>query len=381
MLIGYDAKRIVRNSTGLGSYARTLVNSLSVQAEQRGDRLRLYAPDMGNDALRCQVTESETTRFVLPATAHSRLARAYWRSKGIVGQMKNEGIALYHGLSGELPYGIKRGGIRSVVTIHDLIFMRHPEYYNPIDVWIYKQKFHLACREADRIIAISECTRRDIIELGGVSRDKIDVVYQSFGSQFLRSVSENEMQTIHAEYDLPARYVLQVGTVEERKNALLTLKAMEHLPDDISLVIVGRQTRYADEIKQYAAEHHLTARLHLLNHVPYDHLPAIYHAAEVFAYPSRYEGFGIPIIEAIESGLPVVAATGSCLEEAGGPDCLYVAPDDDIAMAEAISQSLIGSEKRDERIRLSQQYIKKFEGNDIAKTVFEIYDKVMAERR
>jgi glycosyltransferase involved in cell wall biosynthesis len=108
-----------------------------------------------------------------------------------------------------------------------------------------------------------------------------------------------------------------------------------------------------------------------------DELPQLYAGAEAFVYPSRYEGFGIPIIEAISSGLPVVACTGSCLEEAGGPDSLYVDPDDEQAMAHAISQVIKGAEGREERIRRSQEYIRRFEGNDVAGQVADLYQRLL----
>lgn len=120
--IGLDAKRIVRNGTGLGSYGRTLANDL---ASLNAFDLRLYAPDKGRDELRCQLTEQQHLRFCYP-NSHTSLGKALWRSHGIVGQLKSDGVRLYHGLSGELPFNISRSGIKSVVTIHDLIFMRHP---------------------------------------------------------------------------------------------------------------------------------------------------------------------------------------------------------------------------------------------------------------
>ena len=106
-------------------------------------------------------------------------------------------------------------------------------------------------------------------------------------------------------------------------------------------------------------------------------LQALYQMAEVFVYPSRYEGFGIPIIEAIHSGLPVVAATGSCLEEAGGPDCLYVDPDDAEALAAAVSQLLRGAEGREQRIQRSREYVRRFEGCDVAGQVMDVYRRVL----
>ena len=366
--IGFDAKRIVRNGTGLGSYGRTLVNDLA----QYPLRLNLYAPDKGRDDLRTQIVERDNIAFVYPTSRHFK---SYWRSRGIVADLKRDGIQLFHGLSGELPFSIRKSGIKSVVTIHDLIFLRHPEFYNPIDVQIYKWKFRQTIKEADHIIAISECTKRDILEYGGnlVSEDKITLIYQSCSPRF--NTSQN-YKTSNLNSKL-GRYVLSVGSIEPRKNTMLALKALHHLPDDISLVLVGRHTAYTDKLIQYARANGLEHRLHILHGVPDTDLPALYAGAECFVYPSVYEGFGIPIIEAISCGLPVVACTGSCLEEAGGPDSLYVAPNDAIGMANAIRRSLKGADDREERIQRSMDYIRRFSGTDVAGQVVDVYKRVL----
>ena len=366
--IGFDAKRIVRNGTGLGSFGRTLVNDLA----QYPLRLNLYAPDKGRDDLRTQIVERDNIAFVYPTSRHFK---SYWRSRGIVADLKRDGIQLFHGLSGELPFGIRKSGIKSVVTIHDLIFLRHPEFYNPIDVQIYKWKFCQTIKEADYIIAISECTKRDILEYGGnlVSEDKITLIYQSCSPRF--NTSQN-YKTSNLNSKL-GRYVLSVGSIEPRKNTMLALKALHHLPDDISLVLVGRHTAYTDKLIQYARANGLEHRLHILHGVPDTDLPALYAGAECFVYPSVYEGFGIPIIEAISCGLPVVACTGSCLEEAGGPDSLYVAPNDAIGMANAIRRSLKGADDREERIQRSMDYIRRFSGTDVAGQVVDVYKRVL----
>ena len=336
MKIGLDAKRIVRNGTGLGSYGRNLANDLAgiIDADTR---LLLYAPDAGRDDLRTQVRTTANMDFVYP---RGHMPKWLWRSWGIVGDLRRDAVDLYHGLSGELPLGIHRSGIRTVVTIHDLIFMRHPEYYNRADVKIYTWKFHRTIAQADRIIAISECTKRDIMHYGHVDPDRIEVIYQSCSTHFKLRESDAKLQDVHARYVLPSRYIINVGTVERRKNILLAVKAMQHI-DDVALVIVGRQTDYAQEVKDYIAAHGLGDRVRWLSGVPNADLPSLYQMAEACVYPSRYEGFGVPIIEAIQSGLPVVGCTGSCLEEAGGPDCLYVDPDDDRAIARAISRVLV----------------------------------------
>ncbi len=376
LVVGFDAKRIVKNGTGLGSYGRTLVNDLA--ADERL-QLRLYAPDKGRDDLRNQIANRPNITFCYPSllTPYSLLHHSYWRTRGIVGDLRRDGVQVYHGLSGELPVGIRKSGIRSIVTIHDLIFLRHPEFYHWLDTKIYAWKFRRTIREADHIIAISECTKRDIIEFGDVSEDKISVIYQSFSPRFSTEIAPELLESVRQCYQLPKRYVLNVGTIEARKNILLAVKALAHLPEEISLVVVGRRTKYSDKVLEYAKKHGLMSRIKFYHGVPDDDLPAFYAQAETFVYPSVYEGFGIPIIEAVGSGLPVVACTGSCLEEAGGPDSLYVAPDDSEAMAAAIRQSLVGAEGREERIRRSRDYIRRFEGRDVARQVADLYRETL----
>lgn len=368
LVIGLDAKRIVRNGTGLGSYGRTLVNDLAARAD--GDLLRLYAPDEGRDDLRRQVKITPDVRFCYPKGKPSALGKALWRSRGIVSDLVADGVDVFHGLSGELPAGLRRAGIKSVVTIHDLIFLRHPEWYNWIDTKIYAWKFRQTLREADRIIAISERTRQDIMELGGIGDDRIRLVYQSYAPRFAALPEGQALEAVRARYQLPERFVLNVGTVERRKNVKLAAEALALLPQDIHLVVVGRQTPYVKELPE-------TPRVHLLSGVSDEELAAIYAMAEAFVYPSRYEGFGIPIIEAIAAGLPVVACTGSCLEEAGGPDSLYVDPDDVQGLAAALLAVLRGTEGREQRISRSQQYIARFRGTDVAGQVRAIYDEVL----
>ena len=371
-VIGFDAKRIVRNATGLGNYGRTLVNDL-VGVVPTDWQLRLYAPDPGRDELRSQVA----AQFVYPQGRPLKLQRSLWRIGPIVNDLKRDGVQLYHGLTGELPRGLRRAGIRSVVTIHDLIFLRHPEYYHWVDVKIYAWKFRTACREADRIIAISERTKQDVVELGGVEPERVDIVYQSCSPRFLADVTPQQLADVRQRYGLPERFMLSVGSIEERKNILLAVRSLPFLPDDIHLVAVGKPTKYSASVLRWADREQLTSRVHFLHGVPDEDLQVLYRMAEVFVYPSRYEGFGIPVIEAIHSHLPVVAATGSCLEEAGGPDSLYVSPDNPEALAAAVRQLLKGAPGREQRISSSREYVRRFEGNDVASQVYDIYRELI----
>ena len=371
LTIGYDAKRAVSNGTGLGNYCRTLLNDLGTI--DTTDSFRLYVPDLGRDDLRSQLDMPRNMNFVTPANKLVKPLRSLWRIKGIVNDLKRDGVDIYHGLTGELPLGLSEAGIKSEVTIHDLIFMRCPEYYNPVDVAIYKWKFRNAIRQANRIIAISECTRRDIMELGEIDDSRIHVVYQSCDTRFRQQVSPEQKQDVRARYSLPKRYVLFVGTIEERKNALLAAQALPYLSDDIHLVLVGRQTAYAKTIFSFARQNGLANRIHMLSGVPTSDLYAIYQQAECFVYPSRYEGFGIPIIEAIQSRLPVIACTGSCLEEAGGPDNVYVDPDEPQEMAMAIKSITDNPDAARQIVTRSLDYIRRFENGNVAQEMLNVY--------
>ena len=369
--IGYDAKRIVRNGTGLGSYGRTLINDLAPLLPQT--QLRLYAPDNGKAVLREQVLPAENVTFVYPSHLHLRLQRDLWRMHGVVKRLQQDGVSLYHGLSGELPFGLKKVGIASIVTVHDLIFLRHPEFYPAIDAFIYKLKFYQMLQEATRIVAISACTRRDILHYSNFPAEKIDLVYQSCGSYFSQPVGEDALAEARQRYQLPARYLLNVGTVEVRKNILLGIEALPFLPQDMHLVVVGRKTSYQKKLDSAIQSLGIGDRVHFLQGIPNNLLPAIYRQAEAFIYPSRYEGFGIPIIEAIQSGLPVVAAKGSCLEEAGGPDSLYVDADDAKGLAEAVEKAM---QNRTEMVEKSRQYVKRFENQNVAEQIISCYERI-----
>ncbi len=372
-IVGFDARHIVSSGTGLGNYGQTLVNGLS--ALDTFD-MRLYAPESSMTPLRSKILGRPNVAFCPPRRVRTAIGKMLWRPHNIVCQLQRDGVSVFHGLTGELPAGISKAGIRTVVTIHDLIFLRHPEYCNRADVKALTKQFFNAMNEADRIVAISECTKRDVCELGHVDPKRVDVIYQSCAPRFSEEPDAATMWSVRDKYVLPDRYILCVGLIEERKNVLLAIQALHYLPDDVSLVVVGRQTPYSDRVHEYVLEHRMHSRVQMLHNVPDDDLPSLYRMADCFVYPSRYEGFGIPIIEAISQGLPVVTCTGSCLEEVGGPDSLYVSPDDPEAMAHALKQVLYGAPGRQQRIDRSRHYIRRFENSDAARQMADVYQQL-----
>jgi glycosyltransferase involved in cell wall biosynthesis len=279
-------------------------------------------------------------------------------------------------LSNEIPFSLKKAGIQSVVTIHDLIFLRYPEYYTFIDRKIYDYKFRNAASNADKIIAISEQTKRDLMLYFGTEEDRIEVIYQNCDPMFYTMVSDEDKFQIRKKYNLPKNYLLNVGTIEERKNLILTVKALKELKD-IHLVVIGKETPYVNKVKDYVKNNGLINRVHFLKNTVQTDLPGIYQQAEIFIYPSRFEGFGIPIIEALHSGVPVIAAKGSCLEEAGGMGSIYVDPDDNIHLAAQIGLLLADQTKKQRMISEGYEHLKNLEDEKIAKQLMTLYNNIL----
>ncbi|MBM3440663.1 MAG: glycosyltransferase family 4 protein, partial [Bacteroidetes bacterium] len=332
MVIGFDAKRAFHNRTGLGHYSRTLLRDLSrFYPEQR---YLLFNPKPSS---LFDLSPFPSLQERLPETTFDRLLPALWRSSRIIGTLKEESVQLYHGLSHELPQGIERGRTKTVVTMHDLIHERYPEQYPWLDRKIYTRKFQYACDVADTIIAISEQTKNDLIDFYMVPAEKIKVCYQSCNPAFAEKVSEAEKARVRKIYDLPDRFFLYVGSVIERKNLLSICKAMDLLRDeiDIPLVVIGEGKKYLQQVKAYVEKVGLSNRIIFLSAHPAarqisfqnaSDFPAIYQLATAMIYPSMFEGFGIPVLEALWSGLPVITSNISSLPEAGGDAALYVNP-------------------------------------------------------
>lgn len=366
MNIGFDGKRAANNSTGLGNYSRWLIAQLSVFFPQ--NRYLVYTPKIDNRIAQVRALFNGNIHLKLPQ--HNR-GGFLWRSLGIVKSLKADNVTLFHGLSHEIPLGMRGSGIKTLVTIHDLIFLRFPQYFKFTDRLIYGLKCRYACRHADRIIAISEQTKRDIVEFYGTDASKIEVIYQSCDDSFKLPVSEEGKKEAALKYGLPDQYVLSVGTIEERKNLITIVRALKDIDQTYKLVVCGRKRAYARQVETEIETLGLSDRVVFLPGVAFADLPAIYQNASVFIYPSLFEGFGIPIIEALYSGIPVVAATGSCLEEAGGPDSLYVAPTNSRQLSIAVNKILNSRNLQAQMREKGLEYVKIFDNKVLA-------DKMMA---
>lgn len=285
-------------------------------------------------------------------------------------------IQIFHGLSNELPADILKSKALSVVTIHDLIFMRYPDLYRSTDRAIYRKKFESSCISADAVIAVSEQTKNDIIHYFDINPDKIHVIYQGCDPVYYKHAAEDFKKSVRLKHSLPREYMLSVGTIEERKNLLQLVKARHENNISLPLVVVGRQTPYFEKVRDYITKHD-DNNIYFLRDIDLADLPVIYQEAALFVYPSSFEGFGIPVLEALNSGTPVIAGTGSCLEETGGAHSLYVNPSDPGEIASAIKQVLENPELRNKMTEEGYKHALLFREEKTTHEVMKLYQKLL----
>lgn len=371
MRIGFDAKRLYNNFTGLGNYSRTLLSNL--MKYHPGEEYFLYTTKLSSDDAVQKFTQSNsvTTRF--PGIGSG----TFWRSYSVINQIKKDRIDLFHGLSGEIPFSISRGNLRSIVTVHDLIFLVYPGTYKPADRFLYDLKFRFACKKAGGIIAISNSTRDDIIKYYDADPSKIRVIYQSCDPVFFSPADMQIVKTVTEKYNLPANFLLYVGSVIPRKNLKNVINALSIVPHDLRLplVVVGDGGSYKREMQRLISEKKLEdiviwiADLHDSRQ-----LKALYNSASLFLYPSFYEGFGIPVAEALLSGVPVLTSDRSSLPEAGGASSFQADPADAGNIAHGIERILTDSELRNKMIKEGLNYATgKFSPEETSEEVFRFY--------
>lgn len=365
---GYDAKRLFNNFTGLGNYSRTLLKNLSYYYPDHA--YFLFSPKIERKA----DTKLFTTSASFTPYTPSRYQRPLWRSYTIRYALKRHKIQLYHGLSNELPIGIHSTKIKSVVTIHDLVFKHRPDYYPWLDRKIYDFKFRYACEQADAIVAISESTKTDIVNFYGIAPKKIKVIYQSCDERFMQEKSPRLIEQILAKYHLPTEFMLYVGTISERKNLLGIVQAMAQLPPSmrIPLVVIGEGKEYKNQVLEFLKRENLQDWV-IFTQVSNDDLPAIFQKARIFLYPSRIEGFGIPVIEALFSRTPVISSNVSSLPEAAGPASCLVDPEEPAQIAAGIERILADDAFRQNMIKVGLEYAQSFRGEVVTEEMMDLY--------
>jgi len=371
MKIGFDAKRAFYNKRGLGNYSRDTIRILSEQ--KPGNEYFLFTPKTEN-AINFPLESN--CKIIKPSSFLSGKFPSLWRTFGQCREIQQEKLDIYHGLSHELPYKIGKCNVRTIVTMHDVIFLKNPELFPPFDRYSFRKKYTRSCRIADKIIAISKQTKCDLIEYMGIDARKIEVVYQGCNPIFKQLVSEEMRKNVLSKYNLPSGYMLIVCAIEKRKNHEIILKAMHAGQIGIPLVIVGRPSAYKKELLQLISEYKLDEKVIFLHDVETSELPAIYKSAALFVYPSLFEGFGIPILEALTSGVPVITSKGSCFEETGGKAARYIAHDDAEELADAICEITGNNTLAQQMITEGYLHAELFSDENIANSLMRVYNTI-----
>ena len=366
MKIAFDGKRFFNNASGLGNYSRDLVRILATHFPQ-------------NQYIILNKEQSERGKKILeiPGVSFKKTSKGNFSRQFKMGKdAQNIDADIFHGLSGELPLKWNNKPIKKIVTVHDLIFMRFPQYYSFFDRKIHFWKFKKAAEQADLIIAISEQTKRDIIKFLKVPESKIRVVYQGCHQSFKEMQSSEFLNSVKEKFGLPEKFILNVGTIEERKNLLNIVKAITGT--DIPLVVIGKKTKYFNKVEKFIKKNKLQNQIFFLENVSMEELAAVYKLAEIFVYPSVFEGFGIPVIEALFSGTSVITSNTSCLPEAGGPDSLYVNPTQPEDLKSKILFLWNNEAERNRRVEKGLEYAQRFNDENIARDLMNVYSEVLS---
>lgn len=376
MRIGYDAKRMFHNWRGLGNYSRELVTGLKYFYPE--NEYLLFTPPFNDERGFNFKKDFGEDNVITPIGFLDNQFPSIWR-RNLVTELKKNKIELFHGLSHEVPYGLKKNGIKSIVTIHDLIFIRYPEYFPWIDRKVYLSKIKHAIREVDLIIAICEQTKNDLINFLNVPAEKIRVCYQSCHEQYQNGpVDSHQINLIKSKYGLERDYFLFVGAFEARKNILNLIEGMSYFGTSKDLVIVGRENSFKMEIDLKIRQMNLENTARVLTNVPTEDLPALYSGAEIFCFPSFFEGFGIPIIEAMFCETPVLTSHGSCFPEVAGEGAFYVDPESPFQIGKALYELTKNPELLSRLKKGASKQVKKFTSQKTNKELYKVYLEIMS---
>jgi len=375
MTITLDISAAVHRRAGLGRYAESLTRAL---VKRDGDRYALfYNRERGIQPL--QGLEHLPTRTVA-------LGYKPWRMLVWLGQLARAdfgallpGARLFHATEHLLPF---LRDIPTVLTVHDLIFRHLPAQHKPLNRWYLNLTMPLYCRRASHIIAVSECTRRDLIAAYDLPAEKITVVHEAADAHFAPQ-SPEIVATVRARHGLPQRYLLFVGTIEPRKNLTRLLQAFETVRrEDLTdgLVLVGKRGWLCEDF--FAALERSPAREAVLlpGYVPDQDLPAVYSGAQALVFPSLYEGFGLPVLEAMACGTPVVCSNTSSLPEVADEAALLFDPLESQAMIDHLRNLLTDNDLQTALEEKGRRWAAAFSWERTAQETVKVYEGMLSNR-
>ncbi len=270
----------------------------------------------------------------------------------------------------------------TIVTIHDLIFERFPHLYPAIDRAIYRAKWKHACKNADVIVSISQSTKTDLVQFYGVDDQKIRIIPPMHDRRFEQRQDRSALEEIRKRYNLPKEYLLYVGAIVPRKGLERIIRALAQLKGSKrpALVIVGSGKKYLKQCKQTARDLRIENCLHWCNYVDNEDLPPIYQMATALVYPSLFEGFGIPVVESLYAGTPVITSNTSSLPEAAGGGAILVNPKNLSEISDAMRRLLEDSSLRKDLVTQSEPHLQRIQNQALAQHMLSLYEELAASR-
>jgi glycosyltransferase involved in cell wall biosynthesis len=367
--IAIDARKL--RDYGIGTYVRNLLRHLS-----RLDHATEYVLLCREQDCGVAAELGENFRAV-PETAPAYSVR---EQLSVPLDLRREGVDLFHAPHYVLP---PLTPCRSVVTIHDCIHLRFPQYLPNRAAYAYaRSSLWMATHRARRVLTVSEASKRDILKYFHLPESKIDVIYNAIDERFGQAPSEEEITRVRERYQLNDPFVLYAGNIKPHKNLERLIDAFHilrrHGFDQIKMLIIG------DEISKYATlrravhRHKLHKHVRFFGFVPDQTLAILYRLAGVFVFPSLYEGFGLPPLEAMSSGTPVVTSNVSSLPEVVGDAALLIDPYDSQAIADAMRRVLSEPALREDLRRRGFERVRHFSWERSVARVRQIYDEVLA---
>ncbi len=369
MRIAIDARKL--RDFGIGTYIRNILMELS-----RLDRDTEYVVLCRPDDVDSGDVLGRNFRMVPETAATYSVAEQF----KIPLSLAREGVRLVHEPHYVLPPLTR---CRSVVTIHDCIHLMFPEYLpNKLAYYYAKGSMWTASHKADRILTVSEASKKDILRFFNVAPHKVEVIYNAIDERFLAPPNAERMELARQRYQLDHPFILYVGNIKPHKNLERLIdsfaRARSQGLDDLKLIIIGDEISKYPPLRQSVHKHKLDKHVRFLGFQPMETLAAFYRLARAFVFPSLYEGFGLPPLEAMACGTPVVTSNVSSLPEVAGGAAVLVDPYDEDAIASAIVRAVSDDSLRSELIEKGIQRARTFSWKQSVKKIHDIYMQVGA---
>ena len=376
MNIGIDGTdAILNNNTAEGTYSRTLIEALAENYPR--SRFYVYTTfiDDNTKAMTLMVRPNVKVK-----ESERRFFKNRWRDvKGMLKRGEKHHLDVFHGAGGQLPSQMDKFHMMAVATIHSLAPLIYPDDFSGKERRQRLKILKRTCRLARHIVACSNDEKADLTQRLDIDPDRISVIYPAFDNRFRTGVSPILLDEVRIRYKLPDKYILVVSTLHEHRNLMLVLQAMTRLNDpDIGLVVVGQATgHFHHQAMRYAAEHHLASRITHIERAHANDMAALYQGATVFAMPTRYDTFGMAMVEAQACGTPVVAADIPVLREVAADGALFVGTDDPDAMADAFETLIQNDAERDRLIALGRRNADRFDTKTFAESMMDLYHRLL----